>query len=88
MKRHIQLPKLLPRTEARRRGQEFLREIQNDLLPDHASRLVAINLEDGRYVLGDDDELQVAVAFRKRFPGHVPYIVRADGGPVVKFHGK
>jgi hypothetical protein len=86
MKKQLQIPKLLPRNEARRRGQEFLREIQKDLLPENASRLVAINLEDGQYVLGDD-ELEVGLAFHERFPGQIPYVVRVDGGPVVKFHG-
>lgn len=87
MKRQIDIPKLLPRAEARRRGQEFLRAIQKDLLPDHASQLVAINLDDGQYVLGEDDEAKLSRVFRRRFPGQIPYIVRVDGGPVVKFHG-
>ena len=86
MKKQIDLPRLLTRKEAERRAERILHEIQKDLLPEHASRLVAINLENGLYLVGDHD-LELAREFRRRFPDQIPYIVRVDGGPVVKFHG-
>ena len=82
----IKLPKLLPRREADRRIEQFLAEIQRELMPDHAHDVVAINLETGEYVLGTEG-LDAVMKFRARWPGQLSYLVRVDGGPVAKFHG-
>ena len=87
MKMQLDLPKVLPPWEAERRAKQFLPQIQQELAGTEGSRLVAVNLENGDYVLGQDDVLKVAAAFRAKFPGQLPYIARVDGGPVVKFHG-
>ena len=55
-------------------------------LLEHASEIVAINVETGEYILGRTVS-EVLVAFRKRWPKQLAYFIRVDGGPVAKFHG-
>lgn len=86
MKKTITLPRLLPGKEFTRRGMEFLTAIQKELMPEHASKIVAINVETGEYTLGEDITA-AALAFRKRWPNEISFGIRVDGGPVVKFHG-
>jgi hypothetical protein len=53
MRKQLDLPKpLLPGREFERRAKETLQRIQKELLPEHASALVAINVETGEYELG------------------------------------
>ena len=88
MKKQLDLPKpMLPGREFERRAKEILQRIQKELLPDHAAEIVAINVETGEYELGAGP-LEAQTAFSRRWPGHICYLVRADGGPVNKFHGK
>jgi hypothetical protein len=82
----LERPKLLPRREFERRAKQILKEIQGTLLPEHASEIVAINVETGEYTLGRTD-IEAFTAFRKRWPNELAYFIRADGGPVIKFHG-
>jgi hypothetical protein len=56
-------------------------------MPKHASEIVAINVETGEYVLARTLDA-VYEAFQERWPEQISYVVRVDGGPVVKFHGK
>ena len=86
MRKTVTLPKRFPRREEDRRIAEFLKAIQDELLPEHADEIVAINLETGEYVLGEGT-LEAMLAFRKRFPNSFGHMVRVDGGPVAKFHG-
>ncbi len=86
MRKTVVLPKRFPRREEDRRIAEFLKAIQEELLPEHAAEVVAINLETGEYALGADD-LAALLAFKKRFPKTFCHMVRVDGGPVAKFHG-
>jgi hypothetical protein len=85
MKKTLEPPKRLPRHEADRRIESCLQSIQRELMPEHAADVAAINLETGEYTLGRDD-LAAALAFRKKWPGVLAYLVRVNGGPVVKFH--
>jgi hypothetical protein len=77
----------LPGREFERRAREVLQRIQKDLLPAHASDIVAINVETGEYELGQGP-LEAQTAFGRRWAGQVCYLVRGDGGPINKFHGK
>jgi hypothetical protein len=88
MKKQLNVPKPL-RTgrDFERRAKDILQRIQKDLLPDHASDIVAINVETGEFELGAGP-LEAQTAFGKRWAGKVCYLVRADGGPINKFHGK
>lgn len=86
-KRMLQMPRFYPREEARRRAHQFLPEIQKKLLPEHASDLVAINVETGEYVVGSN-LMDTTRAFKKRWPDVLPYTMRVNGRPVIKFHGK
>jgi hypothetical protein len=70
-----------------RRADRILHDIQVSLLPEHASEIVAINVETGEYVIGANLDA-VDEAFERRWPGQLSYVVRVDGGPVIKFHGK
>ena len=88
MHKHFNVPKpLLPGRDFERRAREILQRIQKELLPDHASDIVAINVETGEYELGLGP-LEAQTAFGKRWIGQVCYLVRGDGGPINKFHGK
>ena len=88
MKKQLNVPKpLMPGREFERRAREILQRIQKDLLPTHASDTVAINVETGEYELGPGP-LEAQTAFSKRWAGQVSYLVRGDGGPINKFHGK
>lgn len=86
MKKQRIFPRQLPRREFERRAEQILREIQKTLLPDHASEIVAINVETGEYTLGRTAR-EAQEAFRARWPNQLAYRVRVDGGPVFKFHG-
>ena len=88
MKKQLDVPKPLPPgRDFERRAREILQRIQKDLLPEHASDIVAINVETGDYELGSGP-LEAQTAFSKRWTGQVCYLVRGDGGPINKFHGK
>jgi hypothetical protein len=88
MNKQLDLPKpLVPGREFERRAKETLQRIQRDLLPKHASDVVAINVETGEYELGSGP-LEAQTAFSRRWPGQICFLVRGDGGPVNKFHGK
>jgi hypothetical protein len=75
-----------PMGDFRKRAQEILAELQKELLPEHASEVVAINAATGEYILAPNSE-EAGRAFRKRWPGTLAYVVRVDGGPVLKYHG-
>ncbi len=78
---------IVPRAELNRRADEFLRKIQQELMPAQANKVVAINLETGDYVLADDVDA-AADAFWARWPDVLMHRCRVDGGPVFRFHGK
>jgi len=89
MKKQTEEPKeiVLPGKEFGRRAMAILEQIQPQLLPKHAKDIVAINVDTGEYELGLGP-LEAETAFRKRFPGKLCFLVRGDGGPIYKFHGK
>ena len=70
-----------------KRADQILAELQKTLMPEHASDVIAINVDTAEYVLAPDED-EAWTAFRKRWPGTLGYTVRVDGGPVVKFHGR
>ncbi len=70
-----------------KRAAQILAELQKTLLPEHASEVIGINVDSGEYVLAPDSH-EAWQAFRRRWPGTLGYVVRVDGGPVVKFHGR
>jgi len=82
----LETPKLVPGRDFERRAKEVLKEMQNKLLPEHASEIVAINVETGEYTLAATLH-DALVAFRRRWPGQLAYAIRVDGGPTIKFHG-
>lgn len=88
MNKKLNVPKpVLPGRDFERRAREILQQLQKELLPEHASDIVAINVETGEYELGPGP-LEAQTAFGKRWTGQVCYLVRGDGGPINKFHGK
>ncbi len=76
----------LPLREFEKRAHRILAELQETLLPEHASDVIGLNVDTGEYVLGQTSG-EVWRAFRKRWPGTLGYVIRVDGGPVAKFHG-
>lgn len=65
---------------------EILAELQKTLLPEHASEVIAINVDTGEYVLAPTSG-EAWQEFLKRWRGTLGYVCRVDGGPSVKFHG-
>jgi len=76
----------LSRAEFSRRAQQYLAEIQKSLMPGHAAEFLAINMVTGEYALGKTAHEAVA-RHRSRWPDHLMYLCRVDGGPAYKFHG-
>jgi hypothetical protein len=77
----------LSRAEFNRRADEFLKRIQEELMPDHAAEIVAINMMTGEYVLAPTSG-QAFEAYRARWPDILMFLCRVDGGPSTKFHGR
>lgn len=57
-----------------------LQKIQDELMPEKADMVVAINLETGEYVLGNDTA-QARAAYLQRWKEGGYYICRVDGSP-------
>lgn len=86
MRKYLDMPRMLPRREHERRAKQILQELQKTLLPEHAKDIIAINVETGEYTLGPTPG-EALDAYRQRWRDVLPYMVRVDGGPVIKFHG-
>ena len=71
------------RKEFRRRAYERLHELQPSLLPEHAEDLIAIEPDSGEYVLAQDRR-DVYDRFDEKFPDKLAYVMRVDGGPVLR----
>jgi hypothetical protein len=70
-----------------RKALERLKEIQPLLLPEKAKYIVAIEPESGGYVVAKT-VAEAAEEFRRRFPDKLYFMVRADGGPVMRLRFK
>lgn len=68
------------RTDFERLVDSHLEKIQEELMPDKAKKVVAINMETGEYVLGEDSG-EAFKAFMKRWPNGGYYMCRVDGTP-------
>jgi hypothetical protein len=75
--RHVGLD---TRTAFERLIDGYLERIQDELMPEKAKMVVAINTGTGEYVLGNDSG-EAAVAFRKRWPKSGYFMCRVDGTP-------
>ncbi|MFN3423042.1 MAG: hypothetical protein ACK40X_15110 [Armatimonadota bacterium] len=70
-----------------RKALERLKEIQPELLPEKAHFIVAIEPESGGYVVAKTRDEAVS-EFRRRFPGKLLFLIRADGGPTMRLRHK
>ncbi|MDT7893451.1 MAG: hypothetical protein RRA51_03935 [Armatimonadota bacterium] len=70
-----------------RKALERLKEIQPLLLPEKANYIVAIEPESGGYVVAKT-VAEATEEFRRRFPDKLYFMVRADGGPVMRLRFK
>jgi hypothetical protein len=77
----------LSKAELIRRGDEFLKSIQQELMPAHATEFIAINLETGEYILSKTP-VEATERFWARWPDVLMFLCRVDGGPAYKFYGK
>ena len=68
------------RTAFDRRIDGFLEKIQEELTPDKAKMVVAINMQTGEYALGEDFKA-AREAFEKRWPDGGYFMCRVDGTP-------
>lgn len=68
------------RTGSERLVDGYLEKIQEELMPEKAKMVVAINLETGEYTLGKDSA-EAKAAFQKRWPNGGYFVCRVDGTP-------
>jgi hypothetical protein len=61
----------------------ILEKIQEELMPDKAKMVVAINTQTGEYTLGEDS-VQARDAFLKRWPNGGYHLCRVDGTPSMR----
>ncbi len=73
--------------EFERKALKRLKEIQAQLLPEKAHFIVAIEPESGGYVVAETRD-EAYRRFRRRFPGKIAFVIRADGGPVMRLRFK
>ena len=59
---------------------QVLRRIQAELMPEHALKILAINMYNGEYAMADDMN-KALKEFRARWPDDGVYLIRVDGGP-------
>lgn len=71
------------RTDFERLVDGYLEKIQQELMPEKARMVVAINMNTGEYVLGEDSG-KAYQAFRRKWPGVFYYMCRVDGSPSVR----
>jgi hypothetical protein len=71
------------RTAFDRRLDGYLERIQEELMPENAKMVVAINTETGEYTLGDDSRAAYQ-AFKKRWPAGGYFMCRVDGTPSMR----
>lgn len=71
------------RTDFDRLVDSFLEKIQEELLPEKAEMIVAINTETGEYVLGRDAG-EASRAFGAKWPKSGFYMCRVDGRPAIR----
>jgi hypothetical protein len=60
-----------------------LAKVQRELRPEDAKKIVAISFNTEEYVVGESYG-EVQDAFRRKFPDHAAFIVRADGSAVMR----
>lgn len=76
-------PRQEHRTDFDRLVDRHLLKIQEDLMPEKAEMVVAINLDTGEYVLGSDTA-QARAGYLERWPEGGYYICRVDGSPAMQ----
>ncbi len=72
------------RREFRSKGRAVLEPLQPTLLPDHGHEIVAIDQNSGEYALGATNH-EALDLFRAKFSGRIAYLVRVDGGPIIRY---
>jgi len=80
-------PPQLSRAEFRRRADGFLKEVQEELIPDHAKEIGAINIDTCEYLLGHSF-VEATDAFDARWPHALSFVCRVDGGPALRLKSR
>ena len=83
MKRIVdpRLPRRAPPPE-RARIDSFLKNVQDELMPQHAEDIVVINTRNGDYAVGKTFH-EACESFLARWPNGPMYICRVDGRPAI-----
>ena len=79
-------PKMSQREFGKRAMDYWLPKIQQQLPPERAHDIVAINVETGEFEIGDS-AMSVIESFKQRWPDQLFFLVRVDGGAVYRFRG-
>ncbi len=67
--------------------EEMLKKVQDELMPEHATDIVAINTETGEFAVAESFP-EACEAFNARWPTGTMYVCQVDGGPGVRMYFK
>lgn len=74
-------PKQIDKNEFVNKGKKIYKRLKSELEAKYKGKVIAIDVESGNYVIGED-ELDAALNARRLFPDNVFYFIRI-GYPVV-----
>lgn len=74
-------PKRIDKNEFVNKGKKIYKRLKSELEAKYKGKVIAIDVESGNYVIGED-ELNAALNARRLFPDKVFYFIRI-GYPVV-----
>lgn len=87
--KRIMDPRLPRRAKPReeQRIDALLKNVQDELMPQHAAEIVVINTDNGEYAVGPTFH-EACEKFLARWPKGPMYICRVDGGPALHLRGR
>ena len=77
----MEKPKQIDKNEFVNKGKKIYKRLKSELEAKYKGKVIAIDVESGNYVIGED-ELNAALNARRLFPDKVFYFIRI-GYPVV-----
>ena len=77
----MEKPKQIDKNEFVNKGKKIYKRLKSELEAKYKGKVIAIDVESGNYVIGED-ELDAALNARRLFPDKVFYFIRI-GYPVV-----
>lgn len=66
------------------KGHNRLVELEKELLPENKGRIIAIEPESGKYLIGNKQG-ELFAELSAKYPDKLFYFARIGGGPVIRF---